>query len=608
MDIAGFLADHPPFRGADPDVLTAIASAVRVEFFPAGTTILEPSDEPTEFLYVVRKGGVEILDDGRIRDLVVEGELFGELSIATGLSPVASVRAAEDTICYLVPRPLAEELLRSGSGARYLASVARRSLETGLARAEGPDLLATVGAQLRRPPVTVARDTTVAEAAAIMSRERVSSLLVPLGDAGWGILTDRDLRTRVVAAGRSHDTRVAEVMTSPIHTVSAASRIAEVLLAMLEKGIHHLPVTDAGGRVVGMVTDTDLLGLARQSPFALRNTIERAADTASAVSAAKGLPTTVASLVDATVDPVDIGHVVSVTIDALTRRLLELGIARLGDPPAPWAWLALGSEARREQSLYTDQDHALALGTDDPAGVDPYFAELAHEVTSGLADAGIHRCDGNAMAEHPALRRSLDGWADAYRGWIADPGGEGSVLSSIAFDHRQIAGELAAEPVLDEVVRRESPSHPWFAGHLGRRALDLKPPTGFFRDFVVEAKGDHAGRLDIKHGGITIVTNIARAYDVRGGRSEKGTLARLRAAADAGELSEESREALEETFRLLWGIRLEHQVERFEAGLQPDDFVDPKDLGPVRRRALKEAFRIITLEQRALGTELGVVV
>jgi CBS domain-containing protein len=143
---------------------------------------------------------------------------------------------------------------------------------------------------------------------------------------------------------------------------------------------------------------------------------------------------------------------------------------------------------------------------------------------------------------------------------------------------------------------------------LGRRALDLKPPTGFFRDFVVEAKGDHAGRLDIKHGGITIVTNIARAYDVRAGRSEKGTLARLRAAADAGEISEGSREALEETFRLLWGIRLEHQVERFEAGLQPDDFVDPKDLGPVRRRALKEAFRIITLEQRALGTELGVVV
>src|SRR5262249_57825853 len=134
----------------------------------------------------------------------------------------------------------------------------------------------------------------------------------------------------------------------------------------------HLPVTDAVGRVIGMVTDTDLLGLARESPFAIRSTIERAADRAEAVSAARELPTAVAALVDANVDPVDIGHVIAVTIDALSRRLLEIGIARLGDPPVPWAWLTLGSEARREQALYTDQDHALALGTDDPGSVDDY--------------------------------------------------------------------------------------------------------------------------------------------------------------------------------------------------------------------------------------------
>jgi CBS domain-containing protein len=326
------------------------------------------------------------------------------------------------------------------------------------------------------------------------------------------------------------------------------------------------------------------------------------------VSAARELPTAVAALVDANVDPVDIGHVIAVTIDALSLRLLELGIARLGDPPSAWGWLALGSEARREQALYTDQDHALAIGADDPGCVDAYFADLAKEVTSALADAGIHRCRGDAMAEHPALRRSLEGWKDSFRGWIDDPGSEGSVLSSIAFDYRQIAGGLPVEPALDEVVRTEAPTHPWFSGHLGRRALDLKPPTGFFRDFVVEAKGDHAGRLDIKHGGITIITNLARAYDVRAGRTEKGTLARLRASAEAGQISEASREALEESFRLLWGVRLEHQVQRWRGGLQPDDFIDPKDLGPVRRRALKEGFQIITMEQRALATELGVAI
>ena len=605
MDIAGFLAAFPPFDGLDDGRLNRIASATQVEFFPAGTTILEHASEPAASLYVVRKGAVEILDRGRLLDLIGEGETFGELSLVSGQGPVASVRAAEDTLCYLIPRALAEELLQSASGTRFLASVARRRLDAKRAPNEMPDMLATVGAQVRRPLVTARPDATVAEVASLMTEQRVSSLLIQVGD-DWGIVTDRDLRSRVLAAGRSADAVVADIVTSPIVTVSAETRIGDVLLGMLERGIHHLPVTNGTGTVVGMVTDTDLLGLARQSPFALKSAIERAADHAAVVAMAHDLPDVVASLVDSSVDPVDVGHVIAVTIDALTRRFLELGIARLGEPPGRWAWLALGSEARREQAMFTDQDHALALEPGErDEDVDPYFAELARSVTDGLEEAGIHRCHGNAMAEHPPLRRSLDGWVEAFRGWMQDPGSEGSILSSIVFDYRQIAGPLVAEPVLDEVVRSAPQAYPMFVRHLSRRALDLKPPTGFFRDLVVEAKGEHAGRLDIKHGGITIATNLARAYDIRTGRSDKGTLERLRAASDAGQISEGSREGLEETFRLLWAIRLEHQVAQHRAGVAPDDFVDPRELGPVRRRALKESFRILAAEQRALHLHLG---
>jgi len=606
MNVAGFLAEFPPFQGLAIEQLSRIASATEVEFFPAGTTILERSGESAAYLYVVRKGAVEILDQGRLVDLIGEGETFGELSLVSGQGPVASVRTAEDTLCYLIPRELAQELLQGATGARFLASVARRRLDSTVPPTEMPDLLTRVGAQVRRPLVTAPPDATVAQVASLMTEERVSSLLIPLGE-GWGIVTDRDLRSRVLAAGRTADTSVTEVMTSPIVTVPAETRVAEVLLGMLERGIHHLPVTDRTGTVIGMVTDTDLLGLARQSPFALKSAIERAPDHDAAVAAARDLPETVATLVDTSVDPVDIGHVIAVTIDALTRRLLELGIARLGEPPLRWAWLALGSEARREQAMFTDQDHALALEPGDRADedVDPYFAELARVVTDGLEAAGIHRCHGNAMAEHPSLRRSLDGWVEAFRGWMQDPGAEGSILSSIVFDYRQIAGPLEAEPALDEVVRSAPRTYPAFVRHLSRRALDLKPPTGFFRDLVVEAKGEHAGRLDIKHGGITIATNLARAYDIRTGRSDKGTLERLRAASDTGQISEASREALEETFQLLWAIRLEHQVVQHRSGAAADDFVDPQGLGPVRRRALKEAFRILAAEQRALQLELG---
>ena len=161
------------------------------------------------------------------------------------------------------------------------------------------------------------------------------------------------------------------------------------------------------------------------------------------------------------------------------------------------------------------------------------------------------------------------------------------------------------EPALDAVIRTAA-SRPQFLRHLSRRALDLRPPTGFFRDLVVEAKGDHAGTLDIKHGGITLVGNLARASCIGAGIIERQTLRRLRAAASAGVMDEESARSLEDAFRLLWHVRLEHQARCVREDRPPDDFVDPKELGPVARQGLKESFRIIARQQRALSTEFGI--
>ena len=336
--------------------------------------------------------------------------------------------------------------------------------------------------------------------------------------------------------------------------------------------------------------------------------IDDADDETSAVAAARELPSGVRALVAGGADATKVGRVVGSSIDALTRRLLTFAAADLGEAPVPWAWLALGSEARLEQALHTDQDHALAYDPGDraPEELDPYFAALAERVTAGLESAGIPRCDGDAMAIHPGLRRSMDSWAEAYRTWMSDPSMDGSILSSIAFDFRQVAGPLDVEPTLHAVMATAPRAYPQFLRHLTRRALDRKPPTGFMRNFVVESKGEHAGRLDIKRGGVAIIANIARAYAIAGGRPEKGTLDRLRAAEAAGQMDAERRQALEEAFRLLWQIRLQHQVRQVERDETPDDFVDPAHLGPISRIGLKEAFRIVGQEQQMLASDLGV--
>jgi CBS domain-containing protein len=209
------------------------------------------------------------------------------------------------------------------------------------------------------------------------------------------------------------------------------------------------------------------------------------------------------------------------------------------------------------------------------------------------------------MASNRALRRSLSGWQEQFRTWMRDPGASGSERLSIAFDYRRVAGPLDAVSALDEVVAT-APEHPMFVRHLGARALDERPPTGFVRDLVVESHGEHAGTLDVKHRGITIIGNLARGAAIARGLTAKRTLERLRAAAAAGALDDDLCDGLDEAFRFLWEVRLRHHVRQLEADEPVDDFVDPAELGDVARQGLKEAFKVIARAQRVLAAELDV--
>jgi len=605
MNVEEFLSAVSPFDALDAAGLRTAANAVEIEFFPEGTEIIREAGEPASFLYVIRRGAVELIEEGRLIDLLGDGELFGFPSLLSGRRPELTVRAHEDTICYVIERGVAETVLASPAGVSFVATRLHRPGAGEPGTSLLADGLTPVSQLIRRGPVVCEPDTPIRQAAITMSDHRVSSLVIRRGQE-LGILTDRDLRQRVVAAGLHAETPASDVASFPARTVGPDATAAEVLLAMLDGGIHHFPVLDRTGALLGVVTDTDLMGLARRSPFALRSDIERAGSDEQVAEAAREIPTVVAGLVEAGVNPVDVGRVVAIAIDAMTERLIRLAVDDAGEPPVPWAWLALGSAARREQALRTDQDHAIAYdgeGTgEDAAG---YFAGIGSRVTEGLAAAGIPRCEGHVMAENPALRRSSAGWREALRAWMDAPGVEGSQNTSIVFDFRRVAGALDAEAVLDDAVS-EARAKPLFLRHLAHRALDLRPPTGFFRHLVVEAKGEHAGRLDVKHRGILIIGNLARVYAVRAGIREKSTLERLRAAAASGEVDEPLAESLAEAFRLLWRLRLEHQADQVRHGQDADDFIDPATLSAVTRGGLREGFRAVGDAQRLIAMELGI--
>lgn len=607
MDARAFLAEYPPFDELDEKDLDRVVAAVEIEHFAPGAVILTQAGAPATHLFVVRKGEVDIIDGGRVIDEVGEGDVFGMWSLLGKVAPSATVRASEDTLCYLIPADLANDVLRTGAGVAFVAASVRRRIarvdETLKAEVD-PSRYRKVVELIRRPPVTAEPSTTVADAAGLMARERVSCLLVTGRNGEVGVLTDRDLRTRVVAERRSSLTPIGDVMTPRAETVPAETMAGEVLLRMLDGGFHHFPVVDTAGTVVGVVTDTDLMGLGRHTPFALKSAIARAPDRDGVTRAMGDLPEVIATLVESSTDPVDVGHVIAFSIDAATRRLLELGIAELGEPPVEWAWLALGSAARQEQAIHTDQDHAIAFEGDREVA-EPALAPLAEFVTAGLEQAGFARCRGEVMAANPALRLSVDEWVSRFDHWMNLQTPKASEQLSVVFDFRGVTGGLDAEGPLNEAMTL-AVERPVFLQHLARRALDLKPPVGFVGKLRVERGGERPGTVNLKHGGILIIGNIARAYAIRAGLTAKRTVERLRGAEHAGEIDAETREGLEEAFRFLWEVRLHHHVDQLRAGQELDDFVDPKDLGGVARQGLKEAFRIIANAQKGLALQTGV--
>jgi CBS domain-containing protein len=610
LEVTRFLREHPPFDALDPETVERVAAAAEVEFHRAGTTIFSQGAEPVEHLRVVRSGAVEIVYDGRVLDLLGEGELFGHASMLSGLPTGFEARAAEDTLCYRIPADVAREPLAHPAGLRFVA----RSLLEDWAdaagelaeRAHADPSQQPVGALIRSTAVVCNPDTPIQEAAAMMTAAPATSVVVDVGDGTLGILTDRDLRSRVLAAGLSGEAPVSAAMSAPAYTCPPDRLAGEALLDMLARGFRHFPVVTAAGEVLGVVEDLDLVAVQTRSSFFLRQRIARAQTFDQLVTVAEDLRPTVVAMHEARVAAGNIMAVYAVVVDALTRRMLELAFVEAGEPPASFAWLALGSLARREAAPSADIDSAVVwFGEVPEQEIRPYLHALSTKVVCELERCGFRSDEHGATASNVLFVRSLESWQRAARSWIEDPTQEKAlILSSVLVDSRPVWGVRTGTPVSDTF--RLATRSPGLLQLLARFALSHRPPTGFLRGLVVEHSGEHRGRLDLKHGGVIPIVDLARWAGMAAGVASASTVERLRAAAAAGTLSEADATTLEDAFELINELRLRHQVAQIRAGDEPDDFVDPKALSPLTRSYLKEAFRAVASIQKHVAAELKV--
>jgi CBS domain-containing protein len=609
-DVAEFLRKYPPFAGLDDDALEAVSAAVEVEFHAAGQTIFSKGAEPVEALRVIRSGAVEVVNDGQVLDLMDVGEMFGHASMLSGLPTGFEARAAEDTLTYRIPTDVAARVLAGPETLRYLTRLIledRHHIRSGPSRESMRDQLRQpVRDVLRNVPVICSPHTSLREAAHQMTTAGASALIVDLGSS-VGIVTDGDLRSRGVADGLSGDAPVSAVMTSPAFTVPDDRPGSEVLLDMLDRGITHFPVVAASGRIIGIVEDHDLIAIESTTSFHLRHAITRATTVDELFTAASKLRPTVVSLHRGGMTALDVMSVFSIVADALTRRSLDFAVADAGEPPARFAWLALGSQARREAMPSSDLDSAIAwfdTEGDDESSIRSYFSAMATSATDTLARCGIRPDEHRVNASDPLFVRSLSSWHREAHSFLDDPTQKKAlVLVSVLVDSRPVWG-VESEPLIAETFR-VARAYPQLLRLLAQFALSHKPPVGFIRGLAIDVSGEGRSRLDLKSGAVVPITDLARWAGMAAGVACASTTARLSAASDAGTLSASDALTLRDAFELTCQLRLDHQVAQIEHGLEPGDVIALDELSPLNRSYLKEAFRAVVSVQRRVANDVS---
>ena len=559
-EIARFLSRGSPFDTLAPDELTELVSGTEVEFHLAGTVILSEDGGPVTFLRVIHSGAVDVVHEGRLLDLLGPGDTFGHAAMLSGLPPGFEARAAEDTLCYRIAAAVARPLLERARS-RELAVGGHEPGHQAVARL------------IRSATVRCDPDTSIAEAARRMTEAGATAAIIDLPGNEFGILTDRDLRKRVVAADVPASAPVHTVMSAPVFTVTPGRLGAEVLFELLERGIDHATVVTERGQLVGVVDAIDLFAVQPRSWFGTRWAIDRARDVEALASVAGRLPSIMVDLHRSSLRALEIARVLSALIDAVTNRVLELfpptgALSRDG-----LVWVAIGSQARRELTLASHPRGALVCSEAEPPP-GPWLTQLG----AALARCGL---DGA-----PVSRTAKD-WKQAARD-------DGIALTMLA-DHRALWGTPREPlPVLD------TGEAGGLLEALAERAIAHTPPTGFGDASVLGLDGRRGDRLDIRAGAVVPIVELARWAGAVSGHTEGSTIDRLRAAAAAGVIEDADARTLVDAFEILYELRVAHHMEQLAAGEAADDLLDPAVMSPLARSNLRDVFRAVAAAQRTL--------
>ncbi|MEO2267032.1 DUF294 nucleotidyltransferase-like domain-containing protein [Pseudoalteromonas sp. YIC-656] len=601
QDILDFVAQQAPFNALPDSTSDYFCHHLEVIYVTRENQHLW-LDSAHPKLFLIRSGVVELVSpDGDAIARLTSGDYFGYPSLLSGEAIKNRIEVKQEALVYVLNQQDFDYLRREYKAFEqyFVRAHSNRLLSTKFQHHSDSWSERKIADLMTRQPVTLTPEATIHTCAQTMSDHRVSSIMVvqgqPMEQRLIGVVTDRDLRSRVLAKGVDPQQSISEIMTKNPKYIFENNRVFSAMHLMLKHNIHHLPVLNEHHQPMGMVTSTDLLRQQKSDPVQLIGRIYKASGIADLKRYAQEVP----ELLDGFAYHIDdislIGKLLSGISDALTTRLIQLFQQQHGDAPTRFSWICFGSQAREEQTLHSDQDNGLLLPNDlTPEQMD-YFKRMGEFVCEQLDVCGIVRCPGNIMASNEQCRLTLKDWLAKFSKWLATPTPEAMLNCKIFFDLRFITGSSDLFADFSEALSALKPDQLFYRALASELNLN-SVPIGLFNQLKTEADEQHHKFIDLKRRGIVIINDIVRLYALQANIRYASTLERLDALTKTQFLSKKDIFDLKDCWRYLTQLRLHAQLDSEQL---PSNCINPDRLTSLERHQLKEAFYLVRQAQQA---------
>ena len=619
LTVASRLGRHPPFDRLEPELLERVARRVRIRYLERDEIVFEQGQAAKPEFYVVVKGEVAVSQrvDGEtaLIDVCDDGDIFGVRALLAERNYAARTQAKDDTLLYVLPKETLQELMRDEPrGAMFFAAGFAADLPQPMdanrleavraarlherATGAGDDVLRVDPV---RDVLKCKADTTIREAALLMSQRNVGSILIVDDEQRpIGIVTDSDLRSKVVGQARDVSGLISDIMSAPVLTIDDQTTLSSLIATVMKKHVHHFAVTEDGTPstpVVGIVSEHDILKTQGSHPTVILSEISRAKTKQRLRALRDQAEDLLRRYLEEEVGMGFLSNMISEINDTLIRRAIHLSLQELAEQgmelPGSFCWLALGSEGREEQLLRTDQDNAIVYS--DPAEdqaeeARAFFIELGKRVVDVLVEAGFARCPGEVMASNPKWNQPLSTWKRYFSDWIREPEKMAVMHTNIFFDLRPVHGDETLAHSLKEHIFERIKTDRAFLTFFAQNATQNPPPLSFFRNMIVERSGEHRDAFDIKARAMMPLADAARVliYDL-GINIYGSTAERWQRIAGTDETLARLSEEAAMAYEILMRIRAMEGLARGTSGR----YVHIKELNKLERQTLRNTFSVV---------------